>query len=87
MDIQDLIIEQDEKVEGSNTSIKTQETSKIDLGEVEKVASLLDAVSEEDTLMDEIAKLAVLNDFFIENGVTKDHLEKVAFSTKPISAW
>lgn len=30
--------------------------------EVEKIASLLDALSEEDTLIDELAKLAVLTD-------------------------
>ena len=87
MEIQDLIIEQDDRVEENLSSESTHESTRTDLGEVEKVASRLDAASEEDTLMDEIAKLAVLNDFFIENGVTKDHLEKVAFNMKPISAW
>ena len=82
MDIQDLIIqeEQDTKQE-----IPAEDSSLVNLDEVEKIASLLDAASKEDTLMDEIAKLAVLNDFFVANGVTSDHLEKVAFSTEPLS--
>lgn len=48
----------------------------LDLGEVEKTAELLEAFSEEDTLLDDLAKLAVLQDIVGQNQV---ELEKVGW--------
>ncbi len=46
-----------------------EDPSSLNLDEVEKTAELLDALSEEDTLMDDLARLAVLQDMSKEGGL------------------
>lgn len=42
--------------------IEKKEEQEIDFSNIEKTAELLEALSEEDTLLDELAKLAVIKD-------------------------
>ena len=54
---------------------EVEESSILDLNEVEKTAELLEALSEEDTFEDDLAKLAVLEDMALANEL---HMEKDA---------
>ena len=64
MDLQDLI-KQAASEESKEASKVEESVDQVDLAEVEKTAELLDHLSKEDTAVDEIAKLAVLNDFLV----------------------
>ena len=64
MDLQDLI-NQAAQEESKEESKVEESVTLVDLDEVEKTAELLEHLSEEDTAVDEIAKLAVLNDFLV----------------------
>ena len=59
-----------------DTSNVSELNEALDLEEVEKTAELLDAFSEEDTLLDDLAKLAVLQDIVGQNQV---ELEKQGY--------
>ena len=64
MDLQDLI-KQAASEESKEASKVEESVDQVDLAEVEKTAELLDHLSKEDTAVDVIAKLAVLNDFLV----------------------
>ena len=74
MDLQDLI-KQAASEESKDESKVEESVNQVDLDEVEKTAELLDHLSQEDTAVDEIAKLAVLNDFMVNQ---TSNIEKVA---------
>ena len=74
MDLQDLI-KQAASEESKDESKVEESVNQVDLDEVEKTAELLDHLSKEDTAVDEIAKLAVLNDFMVNQ---TSNIEKVA---------
>ena len=74
MDLQDLI-KQAESEESKDESKVEESVNQVDLDEVEKTAELLVHLSQEDTAVDEIAKLAVLNDFMVNQ---TSNIEKVA---------
>ena len=74
MDLQDLI-KQAASEESKEESKVVESVNQVDLDEVEKTAELLDHLSKEDTAVDEIAKLAVLNDFLVNQTIS---MEKVA---------
>lgn len=61
MKLADLL---NEEVQDSQSAIDSNTASEINTSkdEVEKIASVLEALSEEDTLLDELAKLAVISD-------------------------
>lgn len=74
MDLQDLI-KQAASEESKDESKVEESVNQVDLDEVEKTAELLVHLSQEDTAVDEIAKLAVLNDFMVNQ---TSNIEKVA---------
>jgi len=74
MDLQDLI-KQAATEESKEETKLVESVTQVDLDEVEKTAELLEHLSKEDTAVDEIAKLAVLNDFLINQTTS---MEKVA---------
>lgn len=77
MNIKDLIVETERLDKQSEIEESTDTT--IDLEEVEKTASLLEKYASEDTIIDELAKLAVLKDFLKARSTD---IEKVATITK-----
>ena len=61
-EILDSVAEEIEKSADSPKATEPDETVDVSPGSIEKLASYLEAYSEEDTLVDDLAKLAVLND-------------------------
>jgi hypothetical protein len=51
------------------TANEVEDITSLNLDEVEKTAELLDALSEEDSLIDDLARLAVLQDMTKEGGI------------------
>jgi hypothetical protein len=78
MNIKDLIVES-ERLDKHSEVKESTDTTTIDLEEVEKTASLLEKFASEDTIIDELAKLAVLKDFLKARSTD---IEKVATITK-----
>lgn len=66
-------------IEEAESEVSVEITKKTDLGEIEKTAELLEALAEEDTLMDDIVKLAVLQDVA---GLYKKSNSKIKFAKK-----
>lgn len=64
MDIQDLLT--DNEVDNSPEEESAEE---LNLDDVEKTAELLEVHSKEDVLVDDIAKIAVLQDYLDDSGV------------------
>tara|TARA_Y100001938_G_scaffold54412_1_gene75926 strand:- start:502 stop:1122 length:621 start_codon:yes stop_codon:yes gene_type:complete len=75
MNIKDLIIESDRLDKKASVEESSESNQPTDLNEVEKTASLLDKYASDDTIIDELAKLAVLKDFLKARSTD---IEKVA---------
>lgn len=66
-----------QSVQISTTSAVTVPTNTIVETDPEKVASYLDALATPDSLIDELAKLAVLQDFIEENNIPMDKVASI----------
>lgn len=75
MNIKDLIIESERLDKKASVEESSESNQPTDLNEVEKTASLLDKYASDDTIIDELAKLAVLKDFLKARSTD---IEKVA---------
>ena len=79
MNIKDLIVESEKLDKKASQGESSTSSSTTNLEEVEKTASLLEKYASEDTIVDELAKLAVLKDFLKARSTD---IEKVATINK-----
>lgn len=79
MNIKDLIIESERLDNKDSVENSSESNTAVNLDEVEKTASLLEKYASEDTIIDELAKLAVLKDFLKARSTD---IEKVANISK-----